>query len=210
MLLLTAIMQMLVFMGGVVSQLTSGLWIENFGFITLTWVVLACYVASGLWAIFLVPENKQRVKHAKNMFFDVKNVKMLINVFKQPRPEGARKCLLFLVIAGTIVALSIEGLHGVTTLFVMRSPLCFDPKLVGYFLAYVMSIAGIGGAIGVKLFGNFFSEKITAAIGLISQIVEMAVLAFANRTWLVFLGEYFLRGRLHVKTLSGASFISAL
>lgn len=125
------------------SQLTSGLWIEKFGFIAPTWFVLVCYIASGLWAIFLVPENQERDKHAKNKFFDSKNLKMLVNVFKQPRPDGARKSLLLLVIAGTILALTIEGLQGVTTLFLMRSPLCFGPKLVGYFLAYGMFIAGL-------------------------------------------------------------------
>ena len=197
---------MLVFMSGVLSQLTSGLWIEKFGFIAPTWVLLVCYV----WAIFLVPENQERVKHAKNRFFNLKNLKILVNVFKQPRQDGARKSLLLLVIAGTIVALTVEGLLGVTTLFVMRSPLCFGPKLVGYFLAYGMFIAGLGGAIGVKLFGNFFNEKIVGAIGLISQIVEMAVLAFANRTWFVFLGEYFLRESLQVKIRTGASFTTDL
>lgn len=60
----------------------------------------------------------------------------------------------------------------------------------------------------MKLFGNFFNEKIVGAIGLISQIVEMAVLAFANRTWFVFLGEYCLRERLHVKIRTGARFIT--
>ena len=182
---------MLVFMGGVLSQLTSGLWIEKFGFIAPTWLVLACHVTSGLWIIFLVPENQKRVKNIKNRFFDLKNLKILVNVFKKPRPDGARKCLLLLVIAGAVLTLTTQGLGGVTALFVMRSPLCFGPKLVGYFLAYRMFLSGVGGAVGVKLFRTFFSEKITGAIAIVSQMVEMAILAFASRTWLVFMGEYF-------------------
>ena len=180
---------MFFFMGGVLSKLTSGLWIEKFGFILPSWLILACHVTSGLWVIFLVPENHERVRNVKNKFFDLRNLKVLINIFKKPRPEGARKSLQLLVIAGSILNLTIQGLKGVTTLFVMRSPLCFGPKLVGYFLAYRMFVSGIGGAIGVKLFRTFFSEKITAAIAIISQIVEMGILAFANRTWLVFSGR---------------------
>lgn len=189
--LLTAIIQMLVFMGGVLSQLTSGLWIEKFGFIEPTWFVFACFLTGGLWAIFLVSENQDRVKNVKNKFFDIKNLKRLVNVFNQPRPNGARKCLLLLVIVGAILTLTVQGLGGVTALFAMRSPLCFSPKLVGYFLAYRMFLSGFGGAVGVKLFRTFFSEKITGAIAIVSQIVEMGVLAFATHMWLVFLGECF-------------------
>ena len=179
-------------MGGVLSQLTSGLWIEKFGFIAPTWFVFACFVTGGLWATLLVPENQERTENVKNKFFDIKNLKRLVDVFKQPRPNGARKCLLLLVIAGAILTLTIQGLGGVTALFVMRNPLCFGPKLVGYFLAYRMFLSGFGGAIGVKLFRTFFSKKITGAIAIVSQIVEMVVLAFATRMWMVFLGEYFL------------------
>ena len=178
-------------MGGVLSQLTSGLWIEKFGFIAPTWFVFTCFVTAGIWAMFLVPENQERGKNVKNKFFDTKNLKRLVNVFKQPRPNGARKCLLLLVIAGAILTLTVQGLGGVTSLFVMRSPLCFGPKLLGYYLAYRMFISGFGGAVGVKLFRTFFSEKITCAIAIVSQIVEMGVLAFATRMWMVFFGEYF-------------------
>ena len=180
---------MLGFLAGVLSQLTSGLWIAKFGFILPTWLMLACHVASGLWVIFLVPENHARDQKVKNKFFDLRNLKVLINIFKKPRPGGVRKTLLLLVIAGAILTLTTLGLGGVTAIFIMRSPLCFGPKLVGYFLAYRMFVSGIGGAVGVKLFRTFFSEKITAVISLISQILEMAILAFANRTWLVFLGR---------------------
>jgi len=180
---------MLVFMGGVLSRLTSGLWIHSYGFIAPTWLILACHVASALWVIFLVPENPERAINVKNKFFDCKNLKTLVDVFKKKR-EGGRKSLLLLVFTGAIITLTTQGLGGVTALFVMRSPLCFSPKLVGYFLAYRMFIAGLGGAIGVKLLRKFFSEMVTSGISMVCQMGEMVLLAFATRTWLVFLGGY--------------------
>lgn len=181
-----AIIQMLVFMGGVLSRLTSGLWIHRFGFIAPTWLILACHVASALWVIFLVPENPERAINVKNKFFDFKNLKTLVDVFRKKR-EGGRKSLLLLVFTGAIITLTTQGLGGVTALFVMRSPLCFSPKLVGYFLAYRMFISGLGGAIGVKLLRRFFSEMATSGISIVCQMGEMVLLAFATRTWLVFL-----------------------
>ena len=176
-------------MGGVLSRLTSGLWIHRFGFIAPTWLILACHVASALWVIFLVPENPERAINVKNKFFDFKNLKTLVDVFRKKR-EGGRKSLLLLVFTGAIITLTTQGLGGVTALFVMRSPLCFSPKLVGYFLAYRMFISGLGGAIGVKLLRRFFSEMVTSGISIVCQMGEMVLLAFATRTWLVFLGRY--------------------
>lgn len=180
-----AIIQMLVFMGGVLSQLTSGLWIQKFGFIAPTWLILACQITSVLGAIFLVPEPHERVTNKDNKFFDLKSLKALVNVFRKKR-EGGRKTLLLLVCAGAVVTLTTLGLGGVTALFVMRSPLCFGPKLVGYFLAYRMFVSGLGGPFGVKFLRKFFSEMTTSAISVVSQIGEMMLLAFATRTWLVF------------------------
>ena len=182
-------MQMLVFMGAVVSQLTSGFWIHKFGFIVPTWIILGCYLVSGLWVIFFVPESHEKATHEKHNFFDIKSLQVLVNVFRKQREVG-RKSLLLLVFVVAILTLTTMGLEGVTNLFVMRSPLCFGPKLVGYFLAYRMFFDGLGGAVGVKLLGKFFSELTTCKISVVSQIGEMVFLAFATRTWLVFVGEY--------------------
>ncbi|XP_078357699.1 proton-coupled folate transporter-like isoform X1 [Oculina patagonica] len=181
-----AIMQMLVFLGGVVSRLTSGLWIHTFGYIAPTWLILACHIAAALSVIFLVPENPERVTNEKHKFFDLKNLKTLVNVFRKKREGGTRKGLLLFVFTGAIITLTAQGLGGVTGLFVMRSPLCFSPKLVGYFLAYRMFITGVGGAIGVKLLRKFFSEMVTSGISIVSQVGEMVLLAFATSTWLAF------------------------
>lgn len=125
-----------------------------------------------------------------NKFFDLKSLKALVNVFRKKR-EGGRKSLLLLVCAGAVVTLTTIGLGGVTALFVMRSPLCFGPKLVGYFLAYRMFVSGVGGPFGVKFLRRFFSEMTTSAISIVSQISEMVLLSFATRTWLVYTGRYF-------------------
>ena len=149
-------MQMLVFTSGVISQLTSGLWIDRFGFIAPTWLVLACLLASGLWAVFMVPELHNQTANVKHKFFDLKNLKILVNVFKKPRPRGARKTLLLVAIAGAILTVTVQGLGGVPALFVMRSPLCFGPTLVGYFLAYRMFLLGFGGS---KVVPNVFQRE---------------------------------------------------
>lgn len=60
------------------------------------------------------------------------------------------------------------GFEGVINFFVMRSFFCFGFKFVGYFLVCRMFFDGLGGVVGVKLFGKFFSELIICGILVVS------------------------------------------
>lgn len=57
---MTGIIELAVFLGGVVSQGTSGLWIENLGFKAPFWFIFGCHVVSVTYAIFFVPESRHR------------------------------------------------------------------------------------------------------------------------------------------------------
>ena len=77
-------------MGGMVSQVTSGLWIEKYGFIVPTYFILVCALLSGVCSIFLVPETRQRDKNARIRFFNLGSIKECVRVLKQPREGGGK------------------------------------------------------------------------------------------------------------------------
>ena len=53
-----AVVECLVFFGGMRSQLTSGLWIENLGFVAPYWFIFVCLLSSVLYIIVFVPESR--------------------------------------------------------------------------------------------------------------------------------------------------------
>ena len=180
-------MQLMVFLGGVISQVTSGLWIEKYGFIVPTYFILVCAVAAGICAIFLVPETRTLDPNIKPRFFSLTSIKECVQVFRKPR-EGGRWNLILLVLCSGILTLTTLGLSGVITLFVLKSPLCWSPSLLGYFMAYRLLLLGLGAAVGIKVLGKCFREVNVARIGMLTQIAGLVLFAFADRTWVVFLG----------------------
>lgn len=183
-------MYMHVFLAGVISQLTSGLWIQNVGFIPSAWFMLACYVLSGVWALFCVREIPRGNSNEKMVgFFSTDNIKCFINVFRKQRKAGRNNFLLLMVCEG-VIFLSILGIAGVKGLFILRSPLCWGPHLVGYYFAFEGFVHGVGSVVGIHCFGRCLKELSVVRISLVSVILALVMLAFSDRTWMVFVGKY--------------------
>ena len=88
-----------IFLAGVISLLTSGLWIEYVGFIRSVWFIWSCYFLAGVWTLFCVPEIQQPVTDTSASFFSTENIKGFVNLFRLQR-EAGRKNLFLLMFCG--------------------------------------------------------------------------------------------------------------
>lgn len=181
-----AVIQLMVFIGGVVSQLTSGAWLKNLGFIPPYWFIFACHVASALCVIFLVPESKPKAEKKKMRFFSFDSFKAIWSVYRKPR-NGGRKNLIMLLISDGIINLGVMGISGVVALFVLRTPLCWGPGTLGAFMAFRFFLQGLGGILGIGLLKRFMSDINVTRVGMLTQCASLVFFAFADRTWMVFL-----------------------
>lgn len=182
-------MQLMILIGGLVSQLTSGLWITMLGFIPPYWFILACQFTAAMYVIFLVPESKPKTKKDRVRFFSLRSLKVIWSVYRDPR-HGYRRSLFLLLIGDGIVSLSTMGLSGVILLYVLRSPLCWSPNVLGAFMAFRFLTQGLGGVVGIGLLKRCCSDQNITRIGLTSLIISLVLFAFANKTPIVFLGKY--------------------
>ena len=177
-----------IFLAGVISLLTSGFWIEYVGFIRSVWFIWSCYFLAGVWTLFCVPEIQQPVTDTSASFFSTENIKGFFNLFRLQRDAG-RKNLFLLMFCGGVIFLSRVGSGGVETLYVLRSPLCWRPTLVGYYSAFEMFVEGIGSVVGVEIFRRCFREMNVVRIGIVTFMSASVLLAFSDRTWMVFVGK---------------------
>ena len=170
------------------SQLTSGAWLKNLGFIPPYWFIFSCHVASALWVIFLVPESKQKVEKKKLRFFSFDSFKAIWSVYRKPR-NGGRKNLIMLLVSDGIISLGVMGISGVVALFVLRTPLCWGPATLGVFMAFRFFMQGFGGIVGIGLLKRFMSDINVTRVGMLTQSASLVFFAFSDRTWMVFLGK---------------------
>lgn len=168
------------------SQVTSGAWLKNLGFIPPYWFIFACHVASLLWAAFMVPESKQESQKKKMRFFSFDSFRAIWSVYKKPR-NGGRKNLIMLLISDGIITLGVMGISGVVALFVLRTPLCWGPGTLGVFMAFRFFMQGFGGIAGIGILKRFMSEINVTRVGMVSQCASLVFFAFSDRTWMVFL-----------------------
>lgn len=186
-----ALMQLMILIGGLVSQMTSGLWIKHFGFIPPYWFIFACEVTSAVYVLFFVPESvtKPTEKEHRNRFFSLKSFKTIWRVYRDPR-DGYRKSLVLLLIGDGIVSLATMGLSGVILLFVLRSPLCWSATVLGVFMAFRFLTQGIGGIVGIGVCKKLGLGDINITrIGLLSLIASLILFAFSDESWMIFLGK---------------------
>lgn len=181
-----AVIQFVVFIGGVVSQLTSGPFLKNLGFIPPYWFIFACHVTSILCVVFLVPESKPKMDKKRLRFFSFDSFKAIWSVYSKPR-NGGRKNLVLLLVSDGIVNLGIMGISGVVSLFVLRTPLCWGPATLGVFMAFRFFMQGFGGIVGIALLKRFMSDINVIRVGMLTQCASLAFFAFTDRTWMVFL-----------------------
>lgn len=182
----TAVLFLAIFFAAVISQLTSGLWIVYVGFIPSAWFILACYVLSGIWALFCVREIPRQINIDTTVrFFSLENVKCFLKLFRKRRDAGRRN-LLVLMLCGGLVFLTTVGIDGVKSLYILKSPLCWSPTLVGYYYAFEAFVHGVGSVIGIPLLGRCFKELNVARVGMVTIVLASVILAFSDRTWMVF------------------------
>jgi len=181
-----AVLFLAIFFAAVISQLTSGLWIVHVGFIPSAWFIVGCYVLSGIWALFCVREIPRPTNNDTAVrFFSLENIKSFFKLFRKRRDVGRRN-LVLLMLCGGFTFLTTVGIDGVKSLYILKSPLCWSPTLVGYYYAFQAFVHGVGSVIGIPLFGSCFKELNVARVGMITIILASIILAFSNNTWMVF------------------------
>lgn len=185
---MTGIIELAVFLGGVVSQGTSGLWIENLGFKAPFWFIFGCHVVSVTYAIFFVPESRHRSAEERGKLFSLDNFKSAWRVYSKA-PGTRKRNLIILTFCTGILNVPVMGSNIVINLFTLHFPLCFSPEEVGYFSAFRNVIHGIGGVVTIKVFGMCLSDVNVVRIAMISYLGFLVFFGFSTTLLMVFLSK---------------------
>jgi len=180
------IIELIVFLGGMVAQVSSGLWIEKLGFIAPFWFVFGCHVVALIYSIFFVPESRLNSTAERGRLFSMENFKSPWRVYS--KASGSRKRNLILLTIGTgIVSVGVMSTTSVVNLFVLNSPLCFSPEKVGYFSAFRQSMQGVGGVLTIKVFGMCLADVNVTRIAVLSYAGFLVLLGFSTTLLMVFM-----------------------
>lgn len=184
----SGILEAIVFVGGMVAQLTSGFWIEKLGFTAPYWFIFGCEVFALVYAAVLVPESKCPSKEERGKLFSLDNLKSSWKVYKNAVGTKKRNLIILTFCCG-IMAIPIMSIRAVSSLFLLYSPLCFSPERVGYFSALQNSVYGVGGIVTIKAFGMCLSHVNVVRVSILSYLGFLVYFGFSRTLLMVFLSK---------------------
>ena len=177
------------FMAGVISLLTTGLWIESFGFFAPYWFIVGCYLVSAFYIAALLPESRPKLEGSPG-FFSGHSFKAIYSLLTKSRSGSyRRRNLLLMVAASGLIYFSVLGLQGSYTLYFIGRPFCFSSSLIGYFWSCATFLYGIGAVVGVATLRQCLSDINVSRFGLLGAILSPIYLIFCDSQWMIFLGK---------------------
>ena len=77
-------------------------------------------------------------------------------------------------------------------LFVLHPPLSFSSSMIGYYLAVSLLYRGIGvvGGMPILIHKMKLKDYTMTIIGCVTTLVMFSFLAFATKTWMMFVGKF--------------------
>mgnify|MGYP001794887690 CR=1 FL=1 len=182
------ILEALAFISGMIGQFGSGFWITSFGFESPFWAILAIHLVDLVYIVFFLPESLPVELRTESSFLSWDNIKSVVLVYIKPR---ARRWMLsvnllcsFLVLFTTSVVTSLTVLYG------KKSPLCWTPHIIGYFLGSLLVSKAIGAVLGIKVCLKLGMSNYTMSqFGSIFLVGNLAMMGLSKTTLEMFLGK---------------------
>ena len=183
-----AIVDMLLLLSLTLSNFTSGVFLEKFGFVNAFYLILCTAVASLFVAVFFFEESLPKEKRTKRTNF-LCLPRKVIQIISLSRPGRWRLGYLLSTFI-VMVLVSPAVIMGVMMLYLLNLPFCWSSKKIGYYRGTYFAALGIGGAIGVKILPKFFSRSFVIIISILSSVGLLLVFGFSKSTYGVYLGMH--------------------
>ncbi|XP_048584882.1 proton-coupled folate transporter [Nematostella vectensis] len=180
-----AVMQFLIFGGGFISQLLSGVVLSKFGFVSPMKSVLLSSTIAFLYLTLAVPESLPESKRSKTPLFTTDCLRRVSDVFRKSHGGNHRNVLVLLAVDSVFAMITMGG-NGAVAMFLMRDPLCFTPTFLGYFVASKFLVEGLGGVLLMAVFKRLFTEANVLRICMACSALSLVVLANTHSTVMIF------------------------
>jgi len=120
----------------------------------------------------------------------VQSIRESLQVLVKSRPNHGRTYLIVFFGICFLQTCFKSGESDVTLLLVQKSPISWNESMYGYMLAADYACLGIASAIFLKLLLRYVpsvSDVSLIIIGLIFRALRILILAFSDRTWMIYL-----------------------
>ncbi|KAG7248990.1 hypothetical protein CRUP_005406, partial [Coryphaenoides rupestris] len=191
-----AVLEACLGLAGMFASVIGGQWRRAQGYINPFWLVLATNLAAALYAYLFVRESVTPDPSAK--LLTTRHHRAVYHLYSGRgggesaggvggRGSGWRSRLWLYTLCFFLVVMVHFGSRELYVLYELSAPLCWGPALIGYGSA-AQHLGYLSSLLGLRLLQLCLADSWVAVAGLASNMVGLAVIAFANNTQLMFTG----------------------
>lgn len=189
-----AVLESMTFLGATAGNLLGGVLVDHGSFMAAFGVCLAVNLITILYIWFLLPESyfpedDREVKCSLIVVHVYNHLKKSLQVLTKQRPRHQRRNVLVVIFgAMSFVLIIFAGYNDITPLYSKHSPRNFSPSLIGYLMAEVSFIRGLGTVLVIPLLAKLFkwSDFVIATAGASVTIGFYIFLALSSKKWMMF------------------------
>ncbi|CAN9511604.1 unnamed protein product [Ophioblennius macclurei] len=188
-----AVLEACLGISGMVASVIGGKWLQVQGYINPFWLVLATSLGAALYTYLFLPESVQVDPDAT--LWTTQHHRAVWRLYRTGGGGAAgalaerhhvAKLWLYTLCFFLVVGVHV-GCKSVSVLYLLSSPLCWGPDLVGIGAA-VQNLSFLTSLLGLKVLRRCLQESWVALVGLLSNVAGQVVLSIAATTPLVFTG----------------------
>ena len=173
--------------GTATAQLIIGILVSSIGYFYPYIIILGLLTLILLYTILFLPETVEADTSAP--VCEINHFKSISKLFKD-NSNGRRKQLIIGLVLLILISLSQYNINGRLNLYLTDAPLCWMPKVVGYFLFYSILIRQLGTLVSTKLLRHHIGDSGLAIGGILSAIGFDVMMSGAVHTAVVYSGRY--------------------
>ncbi|XP_032232894.1 solute carrier family 46 member 3 isoform X2 [Nematostella vectensis] len=190
-----SILESMVFLGGSVGELVAGVMLDHSGFMATFGLALGLNCCIAAYVTFILPESYFPNGQVSNQrCFLLEHLSTAAKVLFKRR-EGNSRLYLLVVLFGamSVLLLNFGGFNDVIILYCLKEPLHLSSSILGYFLAEVFLIRGLGVVLGMPLMTKLLklSDYIIALLGITFSCGMFIFFGLAKHKWMMFAGSMF-------------------
>ena len=197
------VLESMTYFGATLSSAVGGLWVQKQGFVPPFWAILACYLAVMAYIILALPstnptttfsrrEGYVMVESDRSFFASCTAVlsAVLENILSFVKLTLSSLEAVIMVITFFIVEINFMAIGDTVVVYSMGKPLCWAPRLIGYFLASKVLMNGIASILVLPVV-SWCGLPDTAIIicGLLSGVASLVTMGSAHVAWVMMMGK---------------------
>ena len=198
------ILESMTYFGATLSSLVGGLWVQNQGFIPPFWAILVCNVAVVVYVLLALPSSRPKTTYRRGEGYVSLSADrsisasctsllsaVLENFMSFMRLTFSSFDVVIMIITFFIVEINFMAISDTVVVYALGRPLCWPPRLIGYFLAGKILMNGIASLVVLPLFSWCgLPDTVIIIFGLISGIVSLVAIGSAHVAWVMMMGEW--------------------